>query len=70
MKKVSVVTICFNNLEGLRKTADSVLRQRRDLFEYLIIDGGSNDGSLEYIQSIRDHLEFLFQSRIEEYMML
>jgi glycosyltransferase involved in cell wall biosynthesis len=57
MKKVSVVTICFNNLEGLRKTADSVLRQRRDLFEYLIIDGGSNDGSLEYIQSIRDHLD-------------
>lgn len=59
MKRVSVVTICFNDLHGLRKTVKSVLSQRRDLFEYVIVDGNSKDGSVEYLESIRLDIDVL-----------
>jgi glycosyltransferase involved in cell wall biosynthesis len=48
---ISVITINLNNLEGLKKTISSVLRQDYINIEYLVIDGGSIDGSVEYIQS-------------------
>ena len=50
--KLSIITINYNNLCGLKKTADSVLKQTYRDFEWIIIDGGSNDGSKEYIESL------------------
>ena len=38
--KLSVITINYNNAEGLAKTMDSVFRQRFSDFEYIVIDGG------------------------------
>jgi glycosyltransferase involved in cell wall biosynthesis len=46
---ISVVTINFNNLEPLRKTFLSVVAQTEHDFEYIIIDGGSKDGSAEFL---------------------
>lgn len=48
----SIITINYNNLNGLKRTVESVLKQRFKDFQYLVIDGGSNDGSKEYIESI------------------
>lgn len=50
--KLSIITINYNNLEGLKKTAESVLSQIWRNFEWIIIDGGSDDGAKEYIESI------------------
>lgn len=50
--KLSVVTINYNNIHGLKRTAESVVRQTWRDFEWIIIDGGSNDGSKEYIESL------------------
>ena len=50
--KLSVITINYNNLSGLRRTVDSVMSQTWRGFEWILIDGGSNDGSKEYIESI------------------
>lgn len=50
MIKVSVITINFNNGEGLKKTITSVLEQDTDNIEYIVIDGGSSDSSLEVIK--------------------
>ena len=51
--KFSIITINFNNLFGLQKTVNSVLSQRRrDLIEYIIIDGASTDGSAGYLQTL------------------
>lgn len=47
---ISVITINFNNCEGLRKTIQSVLNQTYQDFEYIIVDGGSTDGSKEIIE--------------------
>ena len=47
--KLSIITINYNNLEGFKKTAESVINQTWKEFEWIIIDGGSTDGSKEYI---------------------
>lgn len=49
-KKVTVITVNYNNLEGLKATADSVVAQNSEEFEWVIVDGGSTDGSAEYIR--------------------
>lgn len=54
--KLSIITINFNNLEGLKKTAESVINQTWKDFEWIIIDGGSTDGSKEYIINLNDNL--------------
>ena len=46
MKKVSIITVSYNNISGLQKTIESVLDQDAVGYEYLIIDGGSTDGSV------------------------
>lgn len=50
--KISIVTINYNNLGGLKETVASVLSQDYPDLEYIIIDGGSSDGSREFIESV------------------
>lgn len=57
MNKISIITINFNNLNGLIKTVESVLNQTNKDYEYIIIDGGSTDGSKEYIESKSVHFD-------------
>lgn len=47
--KISVITINYNNKKGLEKTIESVIAQSTSLFEYIVVDGDSNDGSIEVI---------------------
>jgi len=50
--QVSIITINYNNLEGLKRTIDSVLSQTWRDFEWILIDGGSTDGSKEVIEEL------------------
>lgn len=52
--QLSIVTVNYNNLDGLILTTRSILSQLFKNFDWYIVDGGSTDGSLEYIQSISD----------------
>lgn len=54
--KLSIVTINLNNLNGLKKTMESVFAQSCKDFEYIVIDGASTDGSAEYIMEHSDKL--------------
>lgn len=56
--KLSIITINYNNCDGLKKTIDSVLSQTFTDYEYIIIDGGSTDGSREVIESVKDRLAY------------
>lgn len=49
-KYISIITINYNNNSGLESTMESVLSQTSDDFEYIIIDGGSKDGSPDTIK--------------------
>ncbi|TRX41244.1 glycosyltransferase family 2 protein [Flavobacterium restrictum] len=58
MFKLSIITINYNNLKGLQRTVESVINQSWKEFEYIIIDGGSTDGSKEYLESKKEYLDF------------
>ncbi len=58
MPKLSIITINYENLEGLRKTVQSIFEQTFTDYEYIIIDGGSTDGSKEYIENYKDKLAY------------
>jgi glycosyltransferase involved in cell wall biosynthesis len=49
--KVTVITICYNASKDLAKTIDSVASQTYTDIEYIVIDGGSQDDTLEVINS-------------------
>jgi glycosyltransferase involved in cell wall biosynthesis len=56
--KISVITISYNNKEGLEKTLKSVTSQDYKDFEYIVIDGGSNDGSKEILEKYSDKINY------------
>ena len=53
--KLSIITITYNNAEGLRRTIQSVQAQTFRDFEHIIVDGGSTDGSVEIIRQYADN---------------
>jgi len=55
---LSVVTICLNCRDELESTMASVLRWPSSEVEYIIIDGGSSDGSVELLQQYDSQLEY------------
>jgi glycosyltransferase involved in cell wall biosynthesis len=56
---ISVITTTFNSGEKIAATVDSVLSQRKDLYEYLVIDGGSTDGTLAHLSAQGPALRYL-----------
>lgn len=56
--KLSIITINYNNRDGLQKTIDSVICQTWRDFEWIVIDGGSTDGSRELIEKYQDHFTY------------
>jgi glycosyltransferase involved in cell wall biosynthesis len=58
MPKISIITINLNNKIGLEKTILSVLSQTVKDVEFIIIDGGSNDGSIELIKKYTDNITY------------
>jgi glycosyltransferase involved in cell wall biosynthesis len=58
MLKLSIITINLNDVYGLRKTINSVFSQNNSNYEFIIIDGGSKDGSLDEIYINSDKINF------------
>jgi len=56
--KLSIITINLNNAEGLRKTIVSVVSQTFTDYEFIVIDGGSTDGSVEVIKQYADRISY------------
>jgi len=56
--KISVVTVVFNDVARLEKTILSVLDQSYANLEYIVIDGGSTDGSIEIIKSYENRISY------------
>lgn len=56
--KLSIITVNLNNKDGLQKTIDSVISQTFKDFEWIVIDGGSTDGSKELIEKFSNHISY------------
>ena len=54
----SIITINYNNAEGLRQTINSVVCQTNRDFEFIVIDGGSTDESVNIIRSFSDKIDY------------
>lgn len=57
MEKISIITICYNCKNDLRMTIESVIFQNYSHYEYIVIDGGSTDGTLDIIHEYQDHID-------------
>lgn len=55
---LSIVTISYNNLAGLERTAKSVFSQKWKDFEWIVIDGGSTDGTKAYLTSLAERVDY------------
>lgn len=53
---LSIITVSLNDAAGLRRTADSIAAQKCRDFEWIVIDGGSTDGSLDVIAEYEHHI--------------
>ena len=57
--KISVITVCLNNVKTIQRTLNSVTSQNWSNIEHIIIDGGSTDGTLELIKNNNPFLAHL-----------
>lgn len=55
---ITVVTVCYNAVNELEKTMLSVLNQTYDNIEYIVIDGGSKDGTVDIIEKYANRLAY------------
>lgn len=55
---LSIITVNYNNKLGLNKTIQSLMNQSNVNYEYIIIDGGSTDGSLEIIEKNKNLINY------------
>lgn len=54
--KVSIITTCYNRAKTIRGSIESVLAQDYGDIEYIVVDGASNDGSLEIIKEYSNQI--------------
>jgi glycosyltransferase involved in cell wall biosynthesis len=56
--KYSIITVNYNNKEGLRRTIESVVSQTFRGYEYIVIDGGSTDGSVDVLKEYDSQITY------------
>ena len=55
---ISVITVCYNAFEFIEECLKSVIIQECNNFEYIVIDGGSNDGTTMVIKKYEDYIAY------------
>ncbi len=61
--KISIITVCYNSIANIEQAILSVISQSYGNLEYLIIDGGSTDGTQEIIEKYRSRIAFFISEK-------
>ena len=63
--KISVITVCLNSADTIERTINSVMDQEYKDIEYIIIDGLSNDGTIDIINKYQNKINFFLSEKDE-----
>jgi glycosyltransferase involved in cell wall biosynthesis len=61
--RVTVITVCFNCRDTIEKTIESVIRQDYPVIQYIIIDGGSTDGTLDSVNKYLNKIDLIISEK-------
>lgn len=61
--KISIITVCLNAHSTIEDTLKSVISQTYQNIEYIVVDGGSTDGTLEIINQYREHVDVFISEK-------
>ncbi len=61
-KKLSVITVCYNE-KSIASTCDSIVNQSWQDFEWIVIDGGSTDGTLDILEKYRNRIDIFISEK-------
>lgn len=56
--KLSIISVNYNDATGLERTIESIISQTFHDFEFIVIDGGSTDGSVDVINKYKTHINY------------
>ena len=56
--KISIITVSFNSVHTIKDTIESIIAQDYENIEYLIIDGGSKDGTVDVIKNYMNYVQY------------
>lgn len=54
--KLSIITICYNVKDEIERTCQSIVNQTNQNFEWIVVDGGSTDGTLDILNKYKDRM--------------
>jgi glycosyltransferase involved in cell wall biosynthesis len=57
--KITIITVCLNSRSTIESTFNSILFQKYKNIEHIVIDGGSKDGTIEFVQNWSHHRVYL-----------
>lgn len=55
----TVITVCRNESSNIRLTCESIISQRFEFFEWIVVDGASTDGTLDILEEYKDRIDCL-----------
>lgn len=61
--KISIITVVLNRADTIRTTIESVINQSYDNIEYIVIDGGSTDGTLDIVNLYKDKIDVIISEK-------
>ena len=59
LPSVSVVSVCYNEIENISRCVESVLGQTYESIQYLVVDGDSTDGTVDVLRAYEDKIDCL-----------